>query len=196
MTTIAVTATEIAWDSQSTRGNIRGIAATEKVFAIAGHIYACCGEADACEVAPYWHADGADPRKLPKGDWGMLVINEVGIRFYGRDCPNGYFLAYPQAIGSGNEYALTAMMLGKTALQAVEVAAAIDIYTGGPFKSMKLKDVFKAHKAEQARQQKGVEKVLETVGEDPAEAVKKQTARRKGVKKAVVKKTAKAGSVA
>lgn len=42
------------------------------------------------------------------------------------------------AIGSGGAFATTAMHLGKTAIQAVQIASQIDLYTGGDVKEMKL----------------------------------------------------------
>lgn len=40
------------------------------------------------------------------------------------------------SIGSGSPYALTAMHLGKSPKQAVEIATALDLYTGGTVKEM------------------------------------------------------------
>lgn len=40
------------------------------------------------------------------------------------------------AIGSGSDFAITAMHLGKTAKQAVEIATELDLYTGGNVKEM------------------------------------------------------------
>ena len=40
------------------------------------------------------------------------------------------------AIGSGSDFATTAMHLGKTSKQAVEVATELDLYTGGNVKEM------------------------------------------------------------
>ena len=40
------------------------------------------------------------------------------------------------AIGSGSDFATTAMHLGRTAKQAVEVATELDLYTGGNVKEM------------------------------------------------------------
>lgn len=47
-------------------------------------------------------------------------------------CPVGDF----GAIGSGSPFAIAAMHLGKTAKQAVEVSADLDMYTGGTVKEM------------------------------------------------------------
>lgn len=40
------------------------------------------------------------------------------------------------AIGSGSDFAITAMHLGKNPKQAVEIAAELDVYTGGKIKEM------------------------------------------------------------
>ena len=68
MTTIAVSETEIAWDSQLTNGNVRHQALTEKVSVIGKTIYGCAGDAGACQHAPEWHAKGARVRSAPKGE--------------------------------------------------------------------------------------------------------------------------------
>lgn len=42
------------------------------------------------------------------------------------------------AVGSGGMFATTAMHMGKTAPQAVQIASELDLYTGGDVKEMKL----------------------------------------------------------
>lgn len=141
MTTIAVTATEIAWDSQATRGNIRTVCPNEKVTVIGRTIYGPCGEAEACELLPFWHANGCRKKNMPEGDWSMLVVNRYGVRYYSGDNPHGHFVSAPTAIGSGGEIALTALHLGSTAIEAVQIAAQLDVFTGGEIKSLSIQDV-------------------------------------------------------
>lgn len=92
------------------------------------------------EVVPAWmKAVRKEAEARPEdeeGDlpWGHALIALAGhIYGVGADfsvTPAGEF----QAIGSGSPYAVTAMHLGKSAKQAVEIATQLDIYSGGVVK--------------------------------------------------------------
>lgn len=94
------------------------------------------------EVVPAWmKAIRKEAESRPEDDeralpWGFALVALAGhIYEVGTDfsvSPSGGFAA----IGSGGGYAVTAMHLGKTAKQAVEVATELDIYSGGIVKEM------------------------------------------------------------
>ena len=62
----------------------------------------------------------------------------------------------PWAIGSGGKFAIGAMLAGKTAGQAVKLAATVDTYTGGP---IKVQSVIKRPARKQREKQNGLQQV-------------------------------------
>jgi ATP-dependent protease HslVU (ClpYQ) peptidase subunit len=71
----------------------------------------------------------------------MLVcrVSRVAYKLGGSSftkCSRNY-----HAVGSGRDYAIAAMYLGKTARQAVEIARIFDVYTGGPLQVMDVDNV-------------------------------------------------------
>lgn len=83
-------------------------------------------------VKSAWHDTPAEEGdEIPWG--GALVVLAGGIYKIGSDysvVDCGDF----GAIGSGSPYARTAMHLGKSAKQAVEIATQLDLFTGGNVK--------------------------------------------------------------
>lgn len=80
-----------------------------------------------------WVRAGRDPEKFPdhqsdKDDWQpLLVIEKDGsISFYDRSRSPVRYEQERIAIGSGRDFAMAAMHLGKSAVEAVEVACALD----------------------------------------------------------------------
>lgn len=133
MTTLAYDGRYLAADSQVTTGDIK--LTSRKMFEIKNpegvRLVVCgCGGWGHIHAATAALAEG---KKLPKGDYGMLVWTEgegvselCGRTRYPADC-------YDQlALGSGAQAALGAMKAGATAGEAVAIAASIDISTGLP----------------------------------------------------------------
>jgi ATP-dependent protease HslVU (ClpYQ) peptidase subunit len=79
---------------------------------------------------------GHDPEKAPKpqkdGNWRLLVMHRDRIMSYTDTMPYGDPFPYPQAFGSGCNYAMTALRLGKSPEEAIAIAEGFDVYTGGP----------------------------------------------------------------
>lgn len=71
-----------------------------------------------------------------------LVVQPDGSVFYWQDGTSftGPLEADFYAIGSGEQYAYGAMMMGASAQEAVEVAIAVDQWTGGTATIMRLKE--------------------------------------------------------
>lgn len=141
MTTVAVSHTEIAYDSQVTYGNRKAATPRPKVTIVKGTVYAAAGDASAVELLPKWHQAGAKPDKAPKGDWEFLAITRAGMRHYTDSSPHGVSVQAPMALGSGGDFALAAMVLGHSATDGVKLAAALDVYTGFEIASHTLEDV-------------------------------------------------------
>lgn len=162
MTTIVVTATEILHDTQASVGNVRQLwEDEEKAVVIDGKVFCGAGDFDAVEAVPAWLKAGGDPDKAPGGEWEVLVISRVSgkikARFYDDKQKRGSWVPLPAAIGSGGEFVLTVLKyqqmkgLPQDAYDAVSVACAMDIYSGGTIKRLKLDELLAPPKPKRAR---------------------------------------------
>ena len=100
-------------------------------------MFAFTGDFGVFEPAINWYLnDDANPEKAPKaskdGNWRLLVAFPDHVVSYTDTVPYGEEFPYPQAFGSGAAYAMTAMRIGKTAEEAVKIAAELDVWTAGP----------------------------------------------------------------
>lgn len=93
------------------------------------------------EVIPEWmKAVKKEKANLPDEEseipWGVALV-ALGGKIYsiGHDFSVSPVEDYA-ALGSGGSFAMTALHLGKTAKQAVEIASQLDIFTGGTIKEM------------------------------------------------------------
>lgn len=135
MTCIAFDGKTLAADRRTAWGSMIG--ETTKIRRIGDLLVGAAGNACVAEEMFEWVRLGRDPKFYPemqrnKEDWVPLMVVE----------PNGHLLVYERtpyasvheqrymAIGSGREFAMAAMYLGKTAREAVEVACALDINCG------------------------------------------------------------------
>lgn len=135
MTVIAWDGIELAADRQMTSGNI--VSTTNKLRRLRGHLCAVTGGYDQGEEMFAWFERGADPKDFPpmqrdKDDWAGLVVvtPESKVLKYERTPYPIRFEAQRIAFGSGRDFALAAMYLGKTAREAVEVASVFDYSCG------------------------------------------------------------------
>jgi hypothetical protein len=148
MTVIAWDGYTLAADKRSCMGTL--IRTTTKIFRIEtntyfGSIAGYSGESDAGEELLAWVRDGADPQRFPQsrreGGSGanvLLVLNDRSLlHFWNTPYP---VRMPPQhfAIGSGRDFALAAMHLGKTAVEAVEVACHFDSGCGNGIDTLPL----------------------------------------------------------
>lgn len=158
MTTIVVTANEILHDTQATVGNVRQLwEDEEKTVVVDGKVFCGAGDFDAVEALPAWLKDGGDPDKAPGGDWAVLVISrergKVRARFYDDTQKRGSWVPLPTAIGSGSEFVMTVLKyqqmkgMATDVLDAINVACAMDIYSGGTIKRLKIDDLLTPPKA-------------------------------------------------
>lgn len=141
MTTIAWDGYDIAADGQTTDSGLGTIIdlTTKKLVDVGqGCTLGAAGNASDCQAVSAWIANGEKPEDRP-----IPVKNKDKDTSFEAICvgPGGCFymdktlvpveLAAPQAVGSGWVVAMSAMKLGKTAKEAVELASQLDIYTGG-----------------------------------------------------------------
>lgn len=134
--------TVVAWDGKTLAADKRAVCAgahctTTKLRRIAsGEVLAWTGDQDAGELLAKWYAEGADVERWPefqkdKDDWCRLIVaGSSGVRWYERKPVSVRVEDRFAAWGSGRDFALAAMHLGKTAREAVEVACAFDVGCG------------------------------------------------------------------
>lgn len=136
MTVIAWDGKTLAADKRTNFGGLHGT--TTKVSRLAdGRLVGCCGNAAQIMEMKHWLTAGADPLAFPaqqrdeEKSVSMLVA-----------CPDGKLLQYENtpyplvlenkrwAIGSGRDFAVAAMHLGRDAREAVEIASIFDCGCG------------------------------------------------------------------
>ena len=128
----------IAWDGKQLAADKRAcigslICTTTKIFLVRDCLVGYAGEADAGEEMLAWFRDGADPAKFPasqrdKDIWATFLVihpDKTILKYEHTPYPLRFHdLIF--AIGSGRDFALAAMALGRTAQEAVEVACNFD----------------------------------------------------------------------
>jgi hypothetical protein len=143
VTTIAWDGKTLAADTLATSDGLRR--KCSKLVVTPLHFYGGTGlEGDMVTVG-HWVKGGAPlqrPTVEEDGIHGILVDRKTGRAFMlmGKNlaaCPIHDATA---ACGSGRDFALAAMHLGKTAVEAVEVSAKFDVWTSLPVESAAIND--------------------------------------------------------
>lgn len=126
----------IAWDGKTLAAdkaatNVGYMRRVTKIFRVPEGLVGFAGDGDYALEFLEWFNNGRVVADYPKS----LADGAVGAIFIDQDkrCWGYTKVPYPQlcedafdALGSGRDYALAAMYLGKTAKEAVEVAIALD----------------------------------------------------------------------
>lgn len=135
MTTIATDGKTIAADGQIVASGERLFLDAKKIVVKHGRIYALAGVAAMLEPLIEWHNDGADPSCMPSAKdnaWYLLVIDrDRSVGYYTNECAYPTMMQYPTALGSGERFAMGAMLAGKSPREAVEIACKVDVNSGG-----------------------------------------------------------------
>ncbi len=135
MTTIAWDGKSLAADKLMSQQGLRGVV-TKIQRGADGSLIGISGQFSTGLHAAQWVANGADPALMPKtqdtDEWvGIIQIKPDGtIWKYERGPVPMKIEDCIFAVGSGRDFALAAMYLGKSAIEAVKVAARFDVYTG------------------------------------------------------------------
>lgn len=144
--------TTIAWDGKTLVGDTQATAAcmirrvASKVFRLTKPdgtvvLFGFSGNDQDMHVVAKWIRGGMLDTDRPKFDPdtfnGLLIDGSGCFRLESRCMPLPVLERF-HAIGNGRDFAMAAMHLGKNAGEAVEVAAAFDIYTSGPFREVTL----------------------------------------------------------
>lgn len=153
MTTIAYFQGKMAADTQMTIGNCA--MQTEKIYGIPGlGVIGVAGAGSIMSRVLEWWANGCEGEapKLSEEErnreltCGALLVTEDGV-FILEDgiYPNVVKQDYV-AIGSGSDFAMAAMAMGKSAEEAIREAMRHDIYTGGTVDVIECAQFFEAEK--------------------------------------------------
>ena len=133
MTCIAWDGATLAADRQASVGSLR-VATTKIIRLASGGLCGGSGDGPILRALLQWAVDGMSQDKYPENkdtDADMIYIApDKTCWLYTRNC---FPLAVEQpfmATGSGRDFAMAAMYLGKTASEAVTVAAALDTGVG------------------------------------------------------------------
>jgi hypothetical protein len=138
VTTIATDGVTMAADTLGTRAEIIFASSLDKLERLNdGSILGCAGRsATLRELALWLNGEGEFPKD--HGEWGAIHLTKQGPRLYNSSGRAWAYLDAPAAIGTGAELALGAMLVGCSPVQAVEIAARRDPFTGGEVRAMKL----------------------------------------------------------
>lgn len=142
MTTVACNKKEMACDLQYTYGGTTKFKGPPKVievpestcrevFGVKKALIGFCGTAEKFALVVEWlHDPKEKPPKLGK-NFEMLMLNDRGEIYHATTVVNWLRLHEECfAVGSGMQYAMSAMQLGKTPAEGVKVAAKYDTGTG------------------------------------------------------------------
>ena len=144
MTTIAYDGKTICADTLACWGSERGRAPIEKIITRASGIYALSGSFAVRDEVIDWIENGAKrgdaPNLVGDEEWQVIFIDKDGAAYFGISVSPGLVpIVAPFTIGSGGEFALGAMLAGKSAHDAVKIAAILDIKTGDNVQIVHLK---------------------------------------------------------
>jgi len=136
VSTIAWDGHTLAADSQCTIGAMP--CQTIKIRKLAdGRLYGHTGNAEDGAAVFHWLETGGEKPEVK--DFAALLVGINGQLSRLEDKLVAFPVNSPfHAAGSGRDYAIAAMHLGKTAREAVELACLYDIYTGGPITEITL----------------------------------------------------------
>ncbi len=129
MTTVAFDGVSLCADSLVTMGTFRAGRAN-KIHKLAdGRLFVASGHLDQIHAVKQWLDGGDKPEETDDFD-GYIVDNGKPYCVGNNLCI--YEAWTPFVAGSGMEIAMTAMMCGKTAREAVEIACSLDANSGLP----------------------------------------------------------------
>lgn len=134
----------MAGDKMSSLGGLYAL--TTKVHVVRGHLVGACGYTALIREMHAWFERGADPADFPSGlqrdpkeNASLLVVTPAGQLLQYEHTAYPLVIESRQwAIGSGRDFAMAAMHLGRSAPQAVQVACDLCNDCGGGVDSVRL----------------------------------------------------------
>lgn len=134
MTVIAWDGKVIAADKQENYSNMRRY--TTKLIQVADAIVGFAGNTAIGNEVVDWFIRGAVPEKFPpqardRDDYvNFITVLSTGVVMEYTRSPFPHCITDRMAIGSGRDFAVTAMYLGRGAREAVEIASVFDVNCG------------------------------------------------------------------
>lgn len=131
MTTIAWDGENFVADKQTTKGSLRG--SISKIYEVRdGFFIAGCGDMEEIALVIDWIRKGSKKKNKPEIDCSeFLLLDKKDKSCYHMSSKLVMIPSnIPAAIGSGGDFAMGAMLAGVNAIQAVEIASKLDVYTG------------------------------------------------------------------
>jgi len=140
MTTIAFDGKYVAADSLITSDSVV-YGHANKIHQVKGGLLLTAGDCADWILAVEWFNGGRDQSQKPELEsFISLFVPEDGvpIEYSRRLVPT--LAPIPWAAGTGRDFAKSAMLLGKSAHEAVSFACSLDIYSGGEVQSIRVRD--------------------------------------------------------
>lgn len=139
MTTLVYKDGVIAWDSRVSSGDTVLTDSAQKRYKAHGKTFWLCGTVG--DFADLIRAYGLREKPERDLDVGGFVLDSTGLRVLGYGDGEVWSspVTYPRALGSGSDFAYGAMDCGRSAIEALRVAAGRDTCTGGKLRQQKLK---------------------------------------------------------
>lgn len=147
MTTIATDGLSIAADTAMFSGHTKAPWGVSKIIQEETRVFAFSGSFALLEPMITWYKDGCPKTRIPSSvkasdidsDNSTLWIFEGGQFFeITNKYPHKLKLEVPFAMGSGSNYALSLLTWGATAYEALQVAIALDPWSGGAIQQVTL----------------------------------------------------------
>ena len=142
MTVIAWDGRTIAADSLANDAGLKRV--VNKLLRVNDGVIAVTGAMDQGLELQAWFEAGADPAKWPefqkKDDWTRLIrATREGCWWYARTPYPQRVIAPFTAFGSGRDFAIAAMHMGKSAKEGVELACELTTECMGPVDVIELR---------------------------------------------------------
>ena len=140
--------TVIAWDGSTLAADKRAVngtlpRTTTKIFRTEGRLVGTSGDQSVALQMLDWYRNGREAKDFPKraeDDSASLLVIEPNrsVWMYTTGPVAAEFHDRQFAIGSGRDFAIAAMHLGKSAREAVEIACMFDNYCGNGIDALEL----------------------------------------------------------
>lgn len=138
MTTIAVKDGVMASDGRVSGSQIWA-ETDRKIFRIRRMLVGLAGDAVGCNKLLQWLHDGGEGQAPKAPNTSTLLVHCDGTVWAMDDGKDAVRIEAPTAIGSGAQFAIGAMLAGKSAAQAVRIAMKRDPNTGGRIRTLRLR---------------------------------------------------------
>ena len=147
MTTIATDGKTIACDTQVSSGNSgsKWPARVNKIHRVGDRYVGISGDLWQAHLFIKYLKDGKVPEKKLK-DISVLIVEKDGSIYHTDYTFNELQLTSPFAVGSGGDYAIGALGVGASPVEAIKVAAKYDAYTNNDVLVYYVKDLKKKPK--------------------------------------------------